>query len=78
MRNARGAMGAGAIVSLVFGLLLTVGGLISLVEAYVVQYALPGFIGPMVYLPGVAALVVGVVLIAVAAALSRRKTRRKR
>ncbi len=71
-------MGAGAIVALVFGLLLTVGGLVSLVEAYVVQSALPGFIGPVVYLPGAAALVVGSVLIAVAVALSRRKPRRKR
>lgn len=71
-------MGAGAIVALVFGLLLTVGGLVSLVEAYVVQSALPGFIGPVVYLPGAAALVVGSALIAVAVALSRRKPRRKR
>ncbi len=71
-------MGAGAIVALVFGLLLTVGGLVSLVEAYAVQSALPGFIGPVVYLPGASALVVGSVLIAVAVALSRRKPRRKR
>lgn len=78
MQSERGAMGAGAIVSLVFGLLFAVGGAVALSEAYVAQSFLPGLLGDYVYLPGIVGLTVGALLIAVAAVLSRHKGRRKR